>query len=110
DLCRSVEIYYNNIDAVDIHVTLVQSGKSLLPGLTVKLGSYAAKKLEERGLEIILESRVRSITASSVILNDGRRIESSTVVSTIGNAPHPLVLDLVAKNNFPTERGRPVTN
>lgn len=110
DLCRSIEKYYNNIDVADINVTLVHSGKGLLPGLTVKLGSYVERKLKERGLELILEQRVRSITASSVILSDGRRIESNTVVSTIGNAPHPLVLDLVAENNFPTERGRPTTN
>src|SRR5690606_70449 len=64
DLCRSVAKYYNNIDAADIHVILVHSGKSLLPGLTLELGSYAERKLQERGLHIILGQRVRSITAN----------------------------------------------
>lgn len=110
DLCRSVHPYYHNIRMEDFRVILIHSGEGLLPGLTVELGSYAERKLQERGLEIILGQRVRAVTATNVVLADGRRIGANTVVSTIGNAPHPLLIDLAQTENLPTERGRVITD
>jgi NADH dehydrogenase len=61
-------------------------------------------------VEIILNARVTSMTASKVTLGDGRVIESHTVVSTVGNAPHPIIVDLCKKNNIPTEKARIITD
>jgi len=110
DVCLSVAKYYNKISRSDFRVVLIHSGKGLLPGLTVELGSYVERKLRERGLEVILGQRVRAVTANSLVLADGRRIEANTVVCTIGNAPHPLMVDLEKQENLPAERGRVLTD
>jgi NADH dehydrogenase len=57
-------------------------------------------------MRVILNQRVRAITANTVFLKDGSRIESSSVISTVGNGPHPLALDLIDKLGLPNERGR----
>jgi NADH dehydrogenase len=110
DLFRGIHRYYANVALEDIEVVLVHSGERLLPTLEAKLGEYCARVMRARGLRILLGARVRSVTATRVLLADGGEISSATVVSTVGNAPHPLVLDLIEKNGLATERGRIVTD
>ena len=50
------------------------------------------------------------MTAGKVTLGDGRVLESHTVVSTVGNAPHPLIVDLCKTNNIPTAKARIITD
>jgi len=49
------------------------------------------------------------MTASRIHLEDGRVIESRTVVSTVGNAPHPLLAALEKKSGVPCAKGRLLT-
>ena len=72
--------------------------------------AIARKTCSKRGVEIILNARVTSMTASKVTLGDGRVIETHTVVSTVGNAPHPILVDLCKKNNIPTDKARIITD
>ncbi|HWB61509.1 MAG TPA: CBS domain-containing protein, partial [Chthoniobacteraceae bacterium] len=81
-----------------------------LPEISESLGAYCEKNMRDRGVEIILNARVTAMTASKVYLNDGRSIESHTVVTTVGNAPHPLIVDLCSKNHFESCKGRVVTD
>lgn len=106
DLVRGAAALYRGIDARDIRVVLIHSRNHLLPTLDLKLSEYCARLMRQRGVDIRLETRVRAVTATQVILSDGTRIDASTVVSTVGNAPHPVVLDLIEKNDLPNERGR----
>ena len=106
DLFHTMHRFYRKIEPRDYKITLVHSRDHLLPTLSRSLGKYAEKKLRKRGLEICLESRVKAVTANFVSLDTGERIETSTVVSTVGNAPHPLVVDLCQRLDLPTERGR----
>ncbi len=110
DLLDDVHHLYRNIRQEDYAVTLIHSRDHLLPTLKRSLGEYTARKLEKRGLRLILNHRVRSVTARQVTLDDGTKLPCSLVVCTVGNAPHPLVLELGEKQGVPLERGRIVTN
>jgi NADH dehydrogenase len=72
-------------------VLLVHGGPYLVPSLGERLGRYTTKKLREAGVELVLGRRLTKVNPESVELNDGTTIEAVTVVSTVGNAPHPVV-------------------
>lgn len=106
DLFQGINPFYSNVGPEDFHVHLVHSRDHLLPTLSRKLGDYAAGKLRGRGLHLRLNARVKSLTANRVFLNDGSTLDSNTVVSTVGNAPHPLVTKLAEDGGIECERGR----
>ncbi|MFT4901369.1 MAG: NADH dehydrogenase [Lentimonas sp.] len=106
DLFHSINKYYSNVSADDFSVSLIHSRDHLLPTLSVKLGKYAERKLAQRGLQIQLNRRVKALTANQVFLDDGTQIETNTVVSTVGNAPHPIVKQLIADTGVESVHGR----
>ncbi len=110
DLLNGIHKYYLNVDREHIRVILVHSRDRVLPGLDKKLADYTVKVLRKQGVEVLLEERVRSITAHRVYLQSGTEIESATVISTIGNAPHPVVTRLCREEELETVQGRVVTD
>ncbi len=109
DLAHDVAPLYPHAGREQVRVVLVHSGKHLMPEIAERLGHYAERELRKRGVEIILEARVSAVTASKVFLLDGRVIETHTVVSTVGNAPNPLVTRLCEANGLAATKGRIVT-
>lgn len=110
DLALDITDSYTRIDRKYVKVVLIHSGAHLLPEISQSLGRYAEDNLRSRGMEIILNARVSSITASRVVLEDGRTVDSHTVVSTVGNAPHPLLLQLSRRHGLECDKGRLVTD
>jgi len=106
DLFQGINQYYRNVGPDDFRVVLIHSRDTLLQTLSRELGDYAKGCLDKRGLDIILNTRVRALTANTVYLDDGASIDTNTVISTVGNAPHPRVLELCEKAGIETERGR----
>src|SRR3954452_10886507 len=106
DLFSAIHSYYPGIARTDLKVWLIHSGDHLLPTLNRKLGEYSARKLQERGLKLVLNQRVKSVTANRVYLENGSEIEANTVISTVGNAPHPLVRSLCEACALETVKGR----
>lgn len=109
DLFRAIHGYYPNVSLADLTVYLVHSGDHLLPTLSRRLGEYSARQLKRLGLKLVLNQRVKSVTANRVYLADGTSIETNTVISTVGNAPHPLVKELGAAAGLAMEKGNVVT-
>ena len=85
---------------------LVHSGPVILPELGESLGRYSEKVLEKRGVEIRLNTRVKSLTESKVFLADGVAIPSRTLVWTAGTVPSPIIASLPCAK----ERGRLLVN
>jgi NADH:ubiquinone reductase (H+-translocating) len=83
-------------------VVLVHGGPYLLNNLGESLGKYTTRRLAKTGVELILNTRLASVEANRVILDDGTQIATETVVSTVGNAPHPVVAALAGSHD---ERG-----
>lgn len=108
DLLRGVCRYYENIDQREPSVTLVQSGDRLLPTLDASLAGYTHRQLEKMGVKVILGHRVKSVTAGTVMLDDGAKLDSTVVVCTVGNAPHPMLSALGSTGLIPLERGKVV--
>ena len=110
DLVQGVNHLYPRIAHSEYKVILVHSGDHLLPEISETLGMYCEKNMRHRGIEIILNSRVTAMTAGRVYLQDGRTIASHTVVSTVGNAPNPVINELCGKHNFESVKGRIITD
>jgi NADH dehydrogenase len=99
--------FYPRLEAERPHVILLQHGNLLIPELNApSLSRFAYDKLREAGVDVRLNTAAQEVTAAGVRLKSGELIEAATVVSTIGNAPNPLIQKL----GLPLERGRLVTN
>jgi len=105
DLLHSMTGYYESVQPEEASVTLIHSGDKLLPMLSPNLAEYTGKQLAKMGVNILFNSRVKAATACSVVLDDGRKLDASTVVCTVGNAPHSLILKLGDAKALPVEKG-----
>lgn len=106
DMLHESTRYYTNVSDDEIRVVLVHSRDRILQTLSESLALYAASKLEKRGLVLRLNERVRAVTATRVYLNSGEVIETSSVISTVGNAPNRVVRQLCDDYDLPNERYR----
>jgi NADH:ubiquinone reductase (H+-translocating) len=61
-------------------ILLVDGGRAVLHGFSPESQSYAAKMLEERGVQTRLGTTVKEVGAGHVILSDGSRIDSHVVI------------------------------
>jgi NADH dehydrogenase len=84
----------------DPEVVLVHAQPFVVPEFGDRLSRYATRKLTEAGVRLVLGRRLVRVTESSVELDDGTVIESATVVSSVGNAPHPVVARLVGGDGW----------
>lgn len=110
DFLRGSARFYANLGGVRPRVVLVHSHASLLAEIGPELGDYALGVLRRRGIEVRLGARVAEASAGRVIFTDGDGVDAHTIVSTIGNSPHPIVLDLCRQLGLETERGRVPTD
>lgn len=106
DLIRGVCRFYDHVEDYEPSVTLIHSRERLLPTLDEALGDYTKRRLEKSGVRIVLNQRVRAVTANTVLLDSGERVEAATVVCTVGNAPHPLIVELGKSGTLPVEKGK----
>lgn len=94
DFVRESLKFYPRIREDQVCMVLVHSGPHILPELGDELGIYAQQKLAARGIEIMTNAKVSGVTASEVVLGDGRRIVSRLIVWTAGTSGHPLLHEL----------------
>jgi NADH dehydrogenase len=94
DFVREALPFYPNLCEDMLRVMLVHSGSVILPELGESLGEYTQEVLARRGVEVRLNTRVKSMTENKVFLVDGVAIPSCTLVWTAGTVPNPLILPL----------------
>ncbi len=75
-------------------VVLVHGRDIVLGEYGERLGRYTTRLLARQGIELVLGRRVVSVDEHGLELDGGGRIESETIVSTVGNAPNPSLRDL----------------
>jgi NADH dehydrogenase len=102
DFLRHSMQFYRNLSEHNLQLTLIHPGDSILPELGPQLGSYAQRKLEERGVVVRARSRVASYDGNMVQLTNGAKIPARTLIWTAGTMPHPLIGTLPCER----ERGR----
>ena len=92
-----------HIDDTLIRVFLIHSGQEILDReLDPKLSRYAHRILERRGVEFRMKCRLSSATPDAAMLNNGERILTKTLISTVPSSPNP-VIDAVS---LPKKGGR----
>jgi NADH:quinone reductase (non-electrogenic) len=106
DFVRDALPFYPNLGEKMLRVILVHSGPVILPELGESLGRFTEKVLTRRGVEVRLNTRVKSMTESEVLLADGVSIPSRTLVWTAGTVPSPIISSLPCAK----ERGRLLVN
>jgi NADH:ubiquinone reductase (H+-translocating) len=89
DLVRDALRYYPSIRHVEQRWILVDAAAKILPEIPTRLGDYAAKLLQRRGVEIRVNTRLEAIEPHAARLSDGDRILTSTVVWTTGARASP---------------------
>ncbi len=107
DFAFTARRYYSNVRPEEVRVVLVHGGPRIMPEISESLAGYALRKLRTMGVEVRLDTRIRSAVAASVELSTGERIPTSTLVWTAGVAPSPLLATLPCQRST---RGQIIVN
>jgi NADH dehydrogenase len=81
------------IKAKDITIKLIDGADSLLTQYNESLSNYTRTTLEKMGVEVILNTMVKSVEQELVITNNGE-FESSNIIWAAGNTASPLLKTL----------------
>jgi NADH:ubiquinone reductase (H+-translocating) len=81
---------------------LLDTAARVLPGLSERLSSTAAKTLGERGVEVRTGTSVQEAMADGVHLSDGSMVPTRSLIWCVGVRPDPLVSTL----GLPMDHGR----
>jgi NADH dehydrogenase len=73
---------------------LVDAAPKILPEIPRKLGAYAARRLERRGIEIHVGTTLESFDGREAVLADGTSVPARTLVWTAGVRANPLLVQL----------------
>ena len=91
DLTEDAARYYPRLNGIPRRWVLVDAAPKILPEIPSRLGEYAARELEQRGVEIYVGTTLESVTAEGVTLAGGRSIPTRTLVWTAGVMANPLL-------------------
>jgi NADH:ubiquinone reductase (H+-translocating) len=94
DLVRDALRYYPELRDPPQRWVLVDAAPKILPEIPARLGDYAARELERRGVDIRVSTTLESVDADGAVLSDGTRFESHTLVWTAGVKAHPRLAEL----------------
>jgi NADH dehydrogenase len=90
DLVRDALRHYPTLHGEPQHWVLVDAADKILPEIPMRLGDYAARELEGRGVDIRVGTTLQSVERQSATLSDGERLLTSTVVWTAGVRANPV--------------------
>jgi NADH:ubiquinone reductase (H+-translocating) len=89
DLVRDALRYYPELRDARQHWVLVDVAPHILPEIPRKLGEYAARELERRGVDVRVGTTLEAVEPHAAVLSDGDRLLTSTVVWTAGVRANP---------------------
>ncbi|MBD3170206.1 MAG: FAD-dependent oxidoreductase [candidate division Zixibacteria bacterium] len=75
---------YPELPTDEIRVILIEAMDNVVPLLPKQLSDYTKSRLSEMKIDVMLNGMVSEINPGSVLLNDGRVIDTNTVVWTAG--------------------------
>lgn len=91
DLARASVKKYENVSESEISAIIVESGERLMLELSPDLAAFGQEKLEERGVRILLRTKITRVGEDFVELEDRERIRTQMLVWAGGIAPNPLI-------------------
>jgi NADH:ubiquinone reductase (H+-translocating) len=107
DLIRDTSRFYPRLKGVRQRWVLVDAAPKILPEIPSRLGEYAARELWKRGVDIRVSTTLDSVEEHAVVLSDGSRLETETLVWTAGVKANPLLGELGLPLD---ERGRVIVD
>jgi NADH dehydrogenase len=93
DMARDACRYYPTIDAGDMRWVLVEATGRILPEVGLDMGTWTIEALRKRGIEVRLETLLRSAENGRIVLSSGDPFEAGTLVWTAGVQANPVVRD-----------------
>lgn len=90
-LCELIDIQrheFHNLDFNEVQVILIEATDKVLPMMPEELRNYTVKTLEKKGVKVMLNTQVADCDADGLILKDGTRIPSKTVIWAAGVRAH----------------------
>lgn len=91
DMARYATKYYENIEPDDMRWVLVEAMRRIMPEVRESLGVYTVQQLENRGIEVYLDTRVKTMEGGHVLLDDGTEFDTDTIVWTAGVKANPVL-------------------
>ncbi|MGA7316723.1 MAG: NAD(P)/FAD-dependent oxidoreductase [Silvibacterium sp.] len=71
---------YKDLAVDQGQILLVDGGHAVLSGFSPAAQTYAAKMLEQRGVQLRLHTKVKEVGSGHVVLSDGTRVLTHTVI------------------------------
>jgi len=103
DLMRNIHPFYPQLRRNRPRIVLLQRGARIVPEFQHgSLSEFALRKIQQNGLEVMLNTEVQEVTARYVRLGTGERINTGLTLCAIGTAPTALI----KKIGLPMEHGR----
>jgi NADH:quinone reductase (non-electrogenic) len=91
DMARYATRYYENITPDDQRWVLVEAAGRIMPEVGPRMGLYTVERLMEAGIEVFLDTRVKTMEDGHVVLDDGTEFDTETIVWTAGVKPNPML-------------------
>lgn len=82
---------YPQLHERDARWILVEATDRIMPEVSPSMGDYTRRRLEERGIEVKLNTTSNTFVDGHVELSDGDEFDTDTVVWTAGVKAHPML-------------------
>lgn len=99
--------YYPKEEIEDVRIILVQKSKELVPQFGEKIREKSLEILRKKGVEIMLQKKVKEVGASYILLDDNTKIPAETVLWVAGIKPVELEFDKIIEK---TPDGKMIVN
>jgi NADH dehydrogenase len=107
DMAGAAMKYYPQLRRVDMRWVLIEAAGTILPEIGPDLAAYVRRHLEERGIAVMLGTRLESAEGGVMKLSNGAWFAADTLVWTAGVKPEPVA----ERSGFPVDdRGRVVVD
>ena len=91
DLLRAATAQHPTISRSDVRVVMVEALNRILPEVGEDMGRWTLGRLRERGIEMLMETQLKSCEGGHVVLSDGQEIDADTIVWTAGVKSNPVL-------------------
>lgn len=81
---------YKELNIKQMDINLIQSGDQLLKGMSAKASKKALEYLENYGVKVWLNRRVKSYGGETVLLDSGEELKTQTLIWTAGVIGSPV--------------------
>lgn len=94
---RNLASDFHHLDVSKARIVLIELSNHLLPGFSERSRQAALDTLRRKGVEVRLETKLDRVTERGVHLDDGSKIDATTVVWTAGVQANQLAASLPGK-------------